>query len=193
MNNPENKETELRPLFPPEDTRAFEALFLDMYPALHQFVWRMLGNERDAKDIVSDIFLQLLEGGTMLSGIQNVRAYLYTLARNRAINHLKKTAATEQREQKGASESQRLGTEVDPLQALLDAETMRLLHNAVSLLPTETAKVVKLSLDGLTTSEIAATLHVSASTVSHQKARALRLLKQQLSPKIILALTFLSN
>ncbi len=171
---------------------AFRQLFLDMYPALHQFVWRILGSEAHAKDLVSDVFLQVWENRHDMPAVRNIRPWLYTLARNRAINYLKKTGAEEGRELKASAESSRLHEPEDPLQAILDAETLRQLQAAIGSLPRECAKVMELVLQGHTTGEIAVLLDISPSAVSHQKTRAIKLLKEQLSSHLLLALVLLS-
>lgn len=62
-------------------------------------------------------------------------------------------------------------------QTLLHTETVRALRAAVDQLPTACKNVVDLVLKGYSTNDIAGMLEISASAVSHQKARAIRLLK----------------
>jgi RNA polymerase sigma-70 factor (ECF subfamily) len=168
---------------------AFEHLFLDMYPALHRMAWRLTQQEDAAKDIVSDVFLKIWENHEGLSHVKDIRSYLYSTVRNHTLNYLKKLKRATQRVD-SSNELPEDQADEDSLQALLNAETVRLLMAAIGTLPKECEKVVLLGLEGYSTSEIAAQLGVSAPAVSQQKARAVRLLRAKLGTAMVYALSF---
>lgn len=172
---------------------AFEQFFRENYPAMHHLAKKLTGSGEEAGDIVSDIFMQLWENRASLPPIQNTRAYLYTLTKNRTFNYLKKAQADQSRVYKAAAEPWMVPSSGDALQHILDTESIRLLRAAVQTLPTECAKVVQLGLEGHTTSEIAAILGISTSAVSHQKARAIKLLSQKVIPQLLLVYFLLAE
>lgn len=157
-----------------------------MYPVLYSLAHRLVANEEAAKDIVSDIFLQVWETRASLSTVENLKAYLYVTTRNRTLKYLKKekpaTAINEQWEK------------ADPdifLHALYDTETIRVLYEAIHTLPAECKKVILLGLEGYSTNDIARMLEISASAVSNQKSRAVRLLREKLPLELLLLCLYL--
>ncbi|HSC36835.1 MAG TPA: RNA polymerase sigma-70 factor [Chitinophagaceae bacterium] len=166
---------------------AFDQLYRQLYPALYLLAFKMVKSGDMAKDIVSDVFLQVWEGRSRLHQIQNVKAYLYVSAKNKALNYLKtkKLSAGEPVESVlNSGEPSDAGF----FQALLEAEMARALAEAVNKLPPECKKVIELVLKGYSTNDIAGMLEISASAVSHQKSRAVRLLKEKIYWAFLLGL-----
>ncbi|WP_343306649.1 sigma-70 family RNA polymerase sigma factor [Chitinophaga niabensis] len=166
---------------------AFRQFFANMYPALFSLTQRLVADEEVAKDIVSDIFLQVWETRSTLSAVENIRAYLYVATRNRTLKYLKK-------EKPSGSTINDQWEKADPdifLHALYDTETIRVLHEAIQTLPEECKKVILLGLEGHGTNDISRLLEISASAVSNQKSRAIRLLREKLPPELFLLCIYL--
>src|SRR5215216_5650542 len=72
------------------DEPAFEALFRALAPGLCALVTRYVGARAVAEEIVQDLFLELWTRRSELSIDQSIAAYLFTAARNRALNHRKR-------------------------------------------------------------------------------------------------------
>ncbi|RAJ08452.1 RNA polymerase sigma-70 factor (ECF subfamily) [Chitinophaga skermanii] len=193
QNNDSHSDNDLIVLLNEGDTAAFDKLFIEMYPALCLLANKIVEDEAAAKDIVSEVFLQLWKSRTLLQEVKSISAYLYVSTRNRSFNHLKKL----QREERKAQEAQTIQANEksyeDILQDVFKAETVRVLHEAILTLPTECAKVVQLNIEGFSTNEIAQQLGISASAVSHQKARAIRLLREKIAPGIALLCLLLAE
>jgi RNA polymerase sigma-70 factor (ECF subfamily) len=173
------------------DTHSFDQLFMEMYAPVFLLISRLTGDDESSRDIVSDVFLQLWEKRQSLVHVKDVKAYLYVSARNRALNHLRRIKLTEQYEQNASRENEIQSVSDSFLQTLFGTEMIRVLYAAVRELPVECKKVMELTLDGQNTNEIAAQLNISASAVSHQKKRAVRLLREKLPPDMMLAALFL--
>lgn len=152
---------------------AFDQLYRQLYPALYMLTFRLCRAEDVAKDIVADVFLQVWEGRVALSTVHNIKGLLYVSARNRTLNYLKSKGA----QVKTITENTDEPFDDSFYESLFETEMIRQLHSAVNALPAECKKVVELMLKGHSTNDIARILNISASAVSHQKARAAKLLK----------------
>ena len=65
----------------------FGMVFRRHYDGMFRLTLRMLGDEAESKDVVSDVFAQLLHSDTDLRS-DTLQAYLLTSVRNRCINLL---------------------------------------------------------------------------------------------------------
>ncbi len=175
------------------DVAAFEKLFIEMYPALCVLSDRIVEDEAAAKDIVSEVFLQLWKTRTFLNEVRSINAYLYVATRNHSLNHLKKLKRNEKKVRQAYDRQLEEKPYEDILQSVFKAEVVRILHEAILTLPPECTKVVQLNIEGLSTNEIALQLGISPSAVSHQKARAIRLLREKIAPGMVLISLFLAD
>ncbi len=156
-----------------------------MYPTLFVLASRLSRSPEAAKDIVAEVFLKLWEGRSSLERVQDLKAYLYVSTRNRSINYLRSNSLRAAQELTERTMSVGEPSADDFFQSLLHVETVRALREAVNNLPPECKKVVDLVLRGYSTNDIAGLLGISASAVSHQKARAIKLLKDNVLLLII--------
>ena len=69
------------------DKREFETLFRRHYDGMFRLARRMLNDDADSKDVVSEVFAQLLHSGADLKS-ETLQAYLLTSVRNRCVNLL---------------------------------------------------------------------------------------------------------
>jgi len=152
-------------------------VYRQLYPALCLLAFRLSRSRELAKDVVSDVFLHLWEAREELGRVANLKAYLYISTRNRTLNYLKSksVSGSEELTEKALASLEQSAESF--FEALLHAETVRALREAVDALPVECKRVAELVLKGHSTGEIAEKLGISPSAVSHQKARAVRILK----------------
>lgn len=68
------------------DSAAFRALFEGMNGELLRFSWRYTFDEEAARDVVQDVFLKVWQIRETLDESKSLRALLYTMVRNRALN-----------------------------------------------------------------------------------------------------------
>ena len=160
------------------DKTEFEQIFRHHYDGMFRLARRMLGNDAESKDVVSDVFAQLLRSQTDLR-TDTLQAYLLTLTRNRCINLL----VYRQREQAVQVELKPLGQELpqeDDEQEQLDA-----LHQFIdSQLPPLSQQILRLRYQqGLKYREIAETLGVSEVTVHNHLSQSLKQMKDHFKAK----------
>lgn len=64
------------------DAADFKLQFLPCHPKLYRVAFRLMGNARDAEDMVQEAYLKLWNKRNELSGIANTEAYCVTLVKN---------------------------------------------------------------------------------------------------------------
>jgi RNA polymerase sigma-70 factor, ECF subfamily len=66
-----------------------QAAFAEFYDAsadrLHHYLWAFLGSKEDAEDVLQETFVRLARSGKRLAKVENLTAYLFTIARNEAL------------------------------------------------------------------------------------------------------------
>jgi RNA polymerase sigma-70 factor (ECF subfamily) len=151
--------------------RAFAELYDRFGPALFRVALTLLGSRADAEDAVQEVFVGLARARSSLSGVDNVRAYLFTALRHAAA--------------KAAGRPRLARVPVPDLDALaapvprpLAVETTARLEQALAALPAEQRELVALKVDGgLTFQEIAACLGISPNTAASRYRYALEKLR----------------
>src|SRR5258708_40030649 len=68
----------------------FEALIKDIRPELHRYVARMIGSVIDAEDVVQESLVKANDSLSLLDSGANVRGWLFRVAHNKAIDHLRR-------------------------------------------------------------------------------------------------------
>ena len=164
-------------------TRVFEKY----YRELAFFASRVLKDMEAAEDVVQDVFVMLFEKGIPVEDEEELSSYLYVIVRNRCLDYIKHLKIVEKHQQEN------LGTEVSQesiLASIIETETLSILKREIELLPAECAKVMRLSLFGYNSTEIARQLGIEPSTVRAQKQRGISLLKNTLPSRIFLLVVF---
>lgn len=71
------------------DERAFERMFETYADRLYRYLDAYVGSRDEAEELVHDVFWRLWQGRTNLKQVRDVEPYLYVMARNRAMDHLR--------------------------------------------------------------------------------------------------------
>lgn len=172
------------------DEIAFRHLFDFYKERLFTFAFGLTHSKVDAEEIVQDIFLKLWESRTTLSTIIYPQSYIYTMARNRALDLLASTGRNQKLIQKvwaNITQSEELTEHI--LQA---KESQQLIYQAVAELTEKKQQIFELSRnDGLSHDEISNLLGISKQTVKNNLSEALKQIKLYLERhSALLALIF---
>jgi RNA polymerase sigma-70 factor, ECF subfamily len=175
------------------DEKTFKEMFFHYYPALFCFVDRYVKSKDTADIIVKDLFIDIWQKCENLNIRISLKAYLYSAARNRALNFLKTQKSHNRHLTIYAVEDEELdsyrSSDNDPLENLEKKEFELEVHKAIESLPGKTRLVFTLHRDdGLSYKEIADVLKISIKTVENQMARAFRILRDNLSHIIVILL-----
>lgn len=146
---------------------------------LFAFLLNYTRDENDTRDVLQEVFLRIAREPGLLLDVRNERAFLIRLARNLAIDVVRRRGARERRENFTAEQLSIFAPSNDP-----DEEIFRAgLSSALSTLPEEQRSVVYLKhWEEMTFEEIADALEISANTVASRYRYALDKLRERLRP-----------
>lgn len=176
---------ELMVLFQQGDSGAFERLFERYRIPLFNFLLRLLHNQREsAEDVLQEIFVKLARARELYEPRSPLRPWLFTIARNHGLNHLRSRAAVAA--QKNVSfdalaepTSDRPGRELagrdDTFGAIASKDDQERLEQTIGRLPPPARDIFLLhALEGLPHEEIAQVLQMNPATVRthYHRARA---------------------
>ena len=149
--------------------RAFDVLF-DRYQArLLIFCRHMVGSGPDAEDLLQEVFVAahtaMLADGRPI----NARPWLYRIARNRCLNHLRKPIADGQE----SMDVHPYANGASTLDRVQRREELRTIVADIHELPeTQRSALVMRELDGLTYTEIAQAMGITLASVKSLLVRA---------------------
>lgn len=158
--------------------KEYKSVFNTLYPSLCLFSNKYIEDLDISKDIVQEIFIKIWEDKIEFQDDTKIRSYLYTSVKNRSLDYLKsRRYQLEQSITEDISPS-----ETDPffLREVMISETSLLIEKAVNTLPYKCAQIIKLSIKGLSNTEISDELGISLNTIKTQKKIAYKRLKPML-------------
>lgn len=155
-----------------QDPDALEQLIRSYYAVLCRFAENFLPDASLAEDIVQETFIKLWRSGKSFDSIKALKAYLYTITRNGCLDMIRTRTRMDNRHQQATAGSEEATEPV--LAAIIRAESIALIYQAVKAMPAKTQEIFILSYrEGMTVSEIAAHLGMSVKAVKKQKYKAL--------------------
>lgn len=160
------------------DRKAFDNLFRSLYPRLVRFAFKYVKNKATAGDIVQDAFVILWEKREELDPQQSVKAYLYSIIRNRSLNYLRDHSS----ETVGLEllKDSRMKTTDSPDRHDEQEQLENLLKVWIEDLPQRQQEAFELSrFEGLDHDEIAGVMEVSSNTVNNHIVSALKHLRNR--------------
>lgn len=153
----------------------FETLFRQFYPSLCVVARKIVVDREAAEDIVQEVFIRLWEKKGNYEAIPDLRAFLYVAVRNLCFNYLR-----DKKETVDCTQVELADRCTSFQEQLIQEETYRLISKAISGLPLQSGKIMRLTLDGKQNKEISEILGVSVTTVKTLKYNALKILKLSL-------------
>lgn len=148
-------------------------LYKKCYKSLCHHARKIINDEKDAEDIVSDAFFELLQQ-TGRPTIDAMKSQLYAVVDKKCNDHiaLKRFIAN------GVSEFD----EVTPAdEAEIEAELTAMVCDELHKLPMQRKQIlIQLFLQGLTSKQVAEQMKLNKQTVRNQKVRALRVLQEKI-------------
>jgi RNA polymerase sigma-70 factor (ECF subfamily) len=167
MVNPEKK-----------DRAAFRDMFLHYYPKVKGFLVCLLKDETAAEDLAQDVFVALWEKREVFPDIRSMDAYIFRMAKNTFLNHVKRNAYHDRYvdEQK---EHVSLSITDSGEEALYAREKQLLIELIVENMPAQRRCIFRMSRgEGMKKEDIAKRLGLSKKTVENHINLALKELRK---------------
>lgn len=157
------------------DKQTFEQIFRHHYDGMFRLARRMLGDDAESKDVVSDVFASLLDRDETKLKSETLQGFLLTSVRNRCVNLL----VHKQKEQ-AAIVNLKDNADEDGGQERLNA----LRDYIDTRLPELSQQILRLRFQqGLKYREIADALQVSEVTVYNHLSQSLKQMKEHFKAK----------
>lgn len=171
----------------------FTHLYRTHYPALCFFSMKIVGDSESAKDIVEEVFTNLILSEKQYDETDNIKAWLYTCARNLSLNFLKKDKHAKERQLAFSSNQEEVDGSVHDYE-LIRAEVINRVLQEIKQLPGHSGKIIQMSyLDGMKNEQIASELGLSEKTVRNLKSSGLATLKVRIPTDLFLIFILLST
>ncbi|WEK37502.1 MAG: sigma-70 family RNA polymerase sigma factor [Candidatus Pseudobacter hemicellulosilyticus] len=173
------------------EQKALHAVYHRFLRPLCFFTEQLIGHTMAAEDIVADCFIQVFARKEDFPSLGQLQAFLYTAARNAALNHLKAQKRHEDIHQAMGKSTDPFTTDAE--QAYIKAEALQAIFLEIEKLPPQCRQVVRLAIvEGKKAQEIADELGMAYQTVLNQKAKGLAQLRMALLKNELTALSTLA-
>ncbi|MFA0960999.1 sigma-70 family RNA polymerase sigma factor [Roseivirga sp. BDSF3-8] len=142
---------------------------------LHGYLRKKLGNDQDSEELLSDVMMKLYKNCERLEEVDNVRAWLYRITYNAAMDYY--------RDRQKKQESERAAGNIEvPVEQDIYQSMSQLVPAMVNLLPEEyRSAVMWCDLEGLSQQEVADKLNISLSGAKSRIQRGRKKLKELFS------------
>lgn len=176
------------------DMQAYEELQMLLERDIRRFVRRLVGDDFTTDDVVQDVFIAFYNNLQRIQPVENLRPYLFRIARNRCYDDLRRVG----REDTLSLDDEPVQVRVSYVEAAHtprpdDATHWLLLHlevrDAIDQLPeVQRQALILFSEEGLSYAEIADVMDVNVGTVKSRLYYAKKNLRGLLRPEILAVL-----
>ena len=155
-----------------KDRRVYKFFFEKNFSSVVMFADKYVKNMEVAADIAQECFIRLWRENVNFESEDKIRGFLYTTARNSALNELKHDAIVAQYVQREMVDSEEYF-----LDNVAEEEVYLLVYKAIDTLAPQSRRVILMSLQELSNGEIAEKLNISVNSVRTLKQNAYKKLK----------------
>lgn len=168
------------------DKTAFRIVFTALQQNIYNFLLFKTNDKALAEDLLQDTFIKLWENRKKLKEDESLRAWLYKVAGNLYLNHLRHAGVMKKHQDEVLTKS--TITDIQhPHFVLEEQEFQERLINAIGSLPERVKEVFLMSrTEALTNKEISERLGISIKTIESQLGKALKILCKSMPEKYFL-------
>ena len=177
------------------DEKAFSELYHSYKNKLYSFLLGLVQDSSIAEDLFQDIFYKVWINREYISEVDNFNAFIYRIARNQAIDELRRfTKETLAFQNITETDHEK---EIDPFKDIENNEVIQKIDEAIGLLPPQQQKIYILHhRKGYSNEEIAQELNISVFTVRNHLVKANTKLREILSrsyPELFTLILFIAS
>lgn len=159
-----------------DDPQAFGKLYQRYIRQIVRYLYSRLGNTRDAEDVAAQTFMAAFEAFGSFKREKYFSSWLFTIARNKSVDHFRKSRPTEQ-----LDESTILSPLEVPEKLLERSDELNEIARLIHELPDEDQELMRLRFVAeLSFPEMAALLHRRTEAVKKSVYRNLAKIKAQM-------------
>lgn len=156
------------------DEKSYKHLFEIFFPSLKRFAYCFLKSREQAEEVASDVMINIWQNRSKLPEIENIKVYLFVIAKNKCLNILK----SKNNKKPISIEDININIsfrEIDPEQLCINSEIHRKVEKAINSLPQRCKLIFKLvKEERMSYKEVASLLNISSKTVDAQLVSALK-------------------
>ncbi len=166
------------------DSDAYEVLFKAEYENVKYFIRHYVHDSAESEDLAQETFASLWTNRDRIDPQRNIRSFLFTIARNKALNHLSSLRArlTDPLE-KGSVELSIESLNSEHIISRIDAmDLKRIIDMVYEKMPELTRRIFIMNRDeGMTYEEIADATGLTSKKVEYNMVKALKQFRNKLS------------
>jgi RNA polymerase sigma-70 factor, ECF subfamily len=155
---------------------SFRVLYNRYSGPLFRFIYRFTTSRESAEELLHDIFIQLIDGKLELDSATQVKSWLFTVAKNKSLNYIKKSS----REVHSETHVQNAVDAGDIENDFQEKNILNRLLVAEKSLPADLSQTWQLRKNGMDYQQIADTLAIPVGTVKSRFSRLVEFLKKEL-------------
>lgn len=160
--------------------KAYQEVFEQYWNKVYAIGLRLTKSPEQAKDLAQETFIKVWNHRDKLPGITNFSAFLFTISRHVAIDHLRKKVFSAGNEDYLAAYFS--DDTLTPHEKAEYRELEKILNNAIDNLPAQLQQVFRLSrFEGLSHAEIALRMNITRITSKSYMVRALNGIRKYLA------------
>ncbi len=151
-----------------DDMKAYQELYEMLFSKLKNYCFSYVKSGEAAEELVSDVFIKIWQIRNRLPEIENLKLYLYTIAKNFSLNYITKnyknpvTSLDEMDIEPVISFG-------NPEELCISADILHQIHECFRSLPPQCRLIFQMvKEDGFTYKEVASHLNISVLTVRNQ-------------------------
>ena len=151
-----------------DDMKAYEELYKMLFAKLKNYCFSYVKSGEAAEELVSDVFIKIWQIRNRLPEIDNLRLYLYTIAKNFSLNYITKNYKhpVTRLEDMDIEPVISFG---NPEELCISADIIHQVHQGMRSLPPQCRLIFQMvKEDGFTYKEVATHLNISVLTVRNQ-------------------------
>jgi RNA polymerase sigma-70 factor, ECF subfamily len=174
-----------------KDKKAFNALFTRLFPKVLYYAEQLTKDKFEGEDIAMHSFAKVWEQSSRFNSVNEVQAYVFTVARNASFNYLRKIKAQHNYETHLANQANESEESLSE-KLRFEVEMLEKLRQEIEKLPDTCREVFKLTyIKRMPRAEVAEKLNITIGTVHVHCSNALNRLRQRFSESELFLLLIL--
>lgn len=158
----------------------YAKFYCEQYEAFVHYAQRYISEEEDARDVVSEAFLRLMEIEERLEPGLNVKALFFSIVRNKCLDYVRRLQCYSGVELRLKQTADRLAD--DELEALCHREMFAIVAQTISEMPQLQKDVLReIRFEGMSYKEVAKLNGISKRRVEYQLNVATNKIRERLS------------